>query len=103
MTILNPSHRNASSSASFSRLALGTGLALGVSAALADYIARADSASDDVRFADRVLARIAEGAPTYTHEEVWADIEQRKAAGELPDQVLEPAAALFFHLLRPRV
>ena len=37
MTILNPSHRNASSSASFSRLALGTGLALGASAALADY------------------------------------------------------------------
>ncbi len=56
-----------------------------VRAALADYIARADSASDDVRFADRVLARIAEGAPTYTHEEVWADIEQREAAGELPD------------------
>ncbi|GEC95996.1 cytochrome c oxidase subunit 2 [Zoogloea ramigera] len=37
MTILNPSRRNASSSASFSRLALGTGLTLGASAALADY------------------------------------------------------------------
>ncbi len=37
MTILNPSRRSASSSASFSRLALGTGLALGASAALADY------------------------------------------------------------------
>ncbi len=56
-----------------------------VRTALADYIARAESASDDVLFADRVLARIAEGAPTYSHEEVWAEIEQREAAGELPD------------------
>lgn len=56
-----------------------------VRTALADYIARAESASDDVLFVDRVLARIAEGAPTYSHEEVWAEIEQREAAGELPD------------------
>lgn len=56
-----------------------------VRTALADYIARAESASDDVLFADRVLARIAEGAPTYSHEEVWAEIEQREAVGELPD------------------
>lgn len=53
--------------------------------ALADYIARAESAPDDLRFADRVLARIAEGAATYAHEEVWAEIEQREAAGELAD------------------
>lgn len=56
-----------------------------VRTALADYITRAESASDDVLFADRVLARIAEGTPTYSHEEVWAEIEQREAAGELPD------------------
>ena len=56
-----------------------------VRTALADYIARAESAPDDLRFADKVLARIAEGAATYSHEEVWAEIEQREAAGELPD------------------
>lgn len=38
-----------------------------------------------MRFANDVLARIAEGAPTYSHEEVWAEIEQREAAGELPN------------------
>lgn len=56
-----------------------------VRTALADYIARAESASDDMLFADRVLARIAEGAPTYSHEEVWAEVQRREAAGELPD------------------
>ena len=56
-----------------------------VRTALADYIERAKSAPDDVLFADRVLTRIAEGTPTYSHEEVWAEIEQREAAGELPD------------------
>ena len=56
-----------------------------VRTALADYIARAESASDDALFADRVLTHIAEGAPTYSHEEVWAEIEQREVAGELPD------------------
>lgn len=56
-----------------------------VRTALADYIERAQSAPDDVLFADRVLTRIAEGAPTYSHEDVWAEIEQREAAGELPD------------------
>jgi predicted DNA-binding protein len=53
--------------------------------ALAEYIARSESAPDDLRFAEGVLARIAEGAPTYAHDEVWAEIERREAAGELPD------------------
>ena len=53
--------------------------------ALADYITRAESEPDDVRFVDEVLAHIAEGAPTYSHEEVWAEIERDEAAGELPD------------------
>ena len=53
--------------------------------ALADYIERAESEPDDIRFATAVLAQIAEGAPTYAHEEVWAEIAQREAAGELPD------------------
>lgn len=37
MTILNPSRRSARSTSSLSRLALGTGLALGAASALADY------------------------------------------------------------------
>lgn len=56
-----------------------------VRTALVDYIARAESAPNDLRFAEGVLAAIAEGAPTYSHEDVWAEIEQREAAGELPD------------------
>ena len=38
---------------------------------------------DDLRFTEKVLARIAEGAPTYSHEEVWDEITQREATGEL--------------------
>lgn len=56
-----------------------------VRTALADYIARAESAADDVLFADKVMARIAGGAPTYSHEEVWGNVEQHEATGELPD------------------
>ena len=56
-----------------------------VRTALVDYIARAESEPDDVRFADAVLARVAKGAPMYSHEEVWAEIEQREATGDLPD------------------
>lgn len=66
----------------------GETIALVVRTALADYVARAESEPDDMRFANDVLARIAEGAPTYSHEEVWAEIEQREAAGELTNQVL---------------
>ena len=53
--------------------------------ALAEYVERSESEADDVRFATAVLTRIAEGTPTYTHEEVWAAIAQREAAGELSD------------------
>lgn len=56
-----------------------------VRTALADYIARAESMPDDVRYVDRVLGRIAEGAPTYSHEDVWAEIDRREAAGEFKD------------------
>lgn len=56
-----------------------------VRTALADYIARAESMPDDVRYVDRVLGRIAEGAPTYSHEDVWAEIDRREASGELED------------------
>lgn len=53
--------------------------------ALAEYLARAESEAEDRQFADAVLSRIAEGAPTYTHEEVWEELSLREAAGELPD------------------
>ncbi|MFN3333514.1 MAG: ribbon-helix-helix protein, CopG family [Caldilinea sp.] len=53
--------------------------------ALAEYLARAESEADDVQFAVAVINRVAEGAPTYTHEEVWEELSRREAAGELPD------------------
>ena len=52
--------------------------------ALAQYIEQAEK-EDDLRYADAVLKRIAEGAPMFSHEEVWAEIDQLEAAGELPD------------------
>ena len=53
--------------------------------ALDEYLARAESEADDAQFATAVLNRIAEGAATYTHEEVWEELSRREAAGELPD------------------
>ena len=50
---------------------------------LAEYIARVEE-EDDIRFADAVLQRIAEGAPTYDMDEVWEDLDRMEAAGELP-------------------
>ena len=52
--------------------------------ALAEYIARAEE-EDDAQYAAAVLQRIAEGAPTYALEDVWAELDRREAAGELPD------------------
>lgn len=46
-----------------------------VRAALADCIARIETEADDVRFVDAVLTRVAEGAPTYSHEAVWTELE----------------------------
>lgn len=51
--------------------------------ALADYIARVEE-EDDIRFADEVLQRIAEGEPTHDMEDVWAELDRLEAAGELP-------------------
>ena len=65
--------------------------------ALVDYVATGeedakavlagerDSDAEDTYFVQTVLARIAEGAPTYSHDEVWREIERLEAAGELPD------------------
>ena len=52
--------------------------------ALAQYIEQAEK-EDDLRYADTVLKRIAKGAPMVSHEEVWEEIDQLEAAGELPD------------------
>ncbi len=52
--------------------------------ALLRYIEQAEK-EDDLRYADAVLKRIAEGAPMRSHEEVWEEIDQLEAAGELPD------------------
>lgn len=51
--------------------------------ALVDYIDRAEE-EDDIQFADAALRAIAAGAPTYAHEEVWAELDQLEAAGALP-------------------
>jgi predicted DNA-binding protein len=51
--------------------------------ALKAYIDRAEE-DDDTRFADAVLQRIKAGAPTFDHDEVWAELDEREAAGELP-------------------
>ena len=51
--------------------------------ALAEYIARAEE-EDDIRFADEVLQRIAEGEPTHDMEDVWEELDELEAAGELP-------------------
>lgn len=51
--------------------------------ALAEYVARVEE-EDDIRYADAVRKHIAEGAPTYDMEEVWAELDKLEAAGELP-------------------
>jgi hypothetical protein len=52
--------------------------------ALAEYIARAEE-EDDIRFADEVLQRIAEGEPTHDMADVWAELDELEAAAKLPD------------------
>ena len=68
-----------------------------VRSVLVEYVARGeendktalagenDSTAEDAYFAQAVLARIAEGAPTYSHDEVWEEIKRLEAAGDLPD------------------
>ncbi len=51
--------------------------------ALAEYVARAEE-EDDTAHARRVLERIEAGAPTFDHDEVWAELDALEAAGELP-------------------
>ena len=51
---------------------------------LQQYVSEAEENADDVRYAHDVLSRIAAGAPTYSHEEVWAEIEELEAQDALP-------------------
>jgi prevent-host-death family protein len=42
--------------------------------------------AQDVRVTDEMMARVKAGEePTYSHEEVWAEIEELEAKGALPD------------------
>lgn len=59
---------------------LGETLSALVCQALVEYLARAESEADDAQFAAAVLNRIAEGAPTYTYEEVWEELSQRECS-----------------------
>jgi predicted DNA-binding protein len=52
---------------------------------LQQYVSEAEENAADVRYAHDVLSRIAAGAPTYSHEEVWAEIEELEAQDALPD------------------
>ncbi len=47
--------------------------------ALQEYIDRVEE-DDDIRFADAVLQRLAEGAPTFDHDDVWTELDEVKAA-----------------------
>ena len=67
------------------REALVNYVASGEEDAKAALAGEGDSDAEDAYFVQRVLERIAEGAPTYSHDEVWAEIERLEAAGELPD------------------
>jgi predicted DNA-binding protein len=57
----------------------GETLSLVVRRALEEYIAAAKEEEDDVRFADAVLQRLAEGAPTFDHDDVWAELDEVEA------------------------
>ncbi len=53
--------------------------------ALAEYVRNALEEAEEVRETDRIMAQIREGAPTYSHEEVWAEIDALEAQGALRD------------------
>ena len=52
---------------------------------LQQYVNEAEENADDVRYAHAALAKIAAGAPTYSHEDVWAEIETLELQDALPD------------------
>jgi len=56
-----------------------------VRAGLAKYIRDSIDETEDVRETDAIMAKIKAGAPTHTHDEVWAKIAALEAQGALPD------------------
>ncbi len=63
----------------------GEGLSEVVRAALERYIEESLEDAEDSRSAREIRERIASGQErTYTHDEIWAEIEALEAKGELP-------------------
>lgn len=56
-----------------------------VRAALTEYIQDALEDVEDIRATDEIVARIKAGEPTYSHDEVWSEIEALEAKADLPD------------------
>jgi len=53
--------------------------------ALAAYLAELREDAEDARFADEIEGRIERGEErTYSHEEVWAELEELERQGALP-------------------
>jgi len=53
--------------------------------ALAEYVTQTLEDAEDTRLAREIKARIAEGREaTYTHEQIWGEIDALESAGELP-------------------
>lgn len=55
-----------------------------VRAAMAKYIQDSLAEMEDTGETDAILARIKAGAPTHSHDEVWARIAEPEAQGALP-------------------
>ncbi|MFQ5796534.1 MAG: DUF6290 family protein [Candidatus Bipolaricaulia bacterium] len=57
-----------------------------VRAALEEYVTEALEEAEDVRAVQEIEARIASGEErTYSHDEVWKEIEALESQGALPD------------------
>ncbi len=56
-----------------------------VRAALTEYIEAALEDAEDIQATDELLTRIKGGEPTYSHDEVWSEIEALEAEADLPD------------------
>jgi predicted transcriptional regulator len=53
--------------------------------ALQNYVDQETDEVEDTAFARQMLARLAAGEPTLSHDEVWREIAEAEARGELPD------------------
>ncbi len=55
-----------------------------VRSALERYVDDALADAEDARVAREIRARIDQGERTYSHEDIWAEIEELEAQGALP-------------------